>query len=112
MERFCLALEALLADGQGPAPQAWPLLVVVDDSAFAARSLRDFLWVCFTRSDPACDIYGVWASVRCKHWGCAGPLVIDARAKPHHAPALEDDPEVEKRVDGLAARNGPLYGVV
>ena len=112
MERFCLALEALRVAGQGVDPQNWPLLVVVDDSAFAAHNLRNFLWVCFTRSDPACDIYGVGASVRCKHWGCHGPLVIDARAKPHHAPALEEDLEVEKRVDRLAAKNGPLYGVL
>ncbi len=111
MERFCLALQTLRVDKQGPDPQDWPLLVVMDDSAFAAQTLRNFLWVCFTRSDPACDIYGVGASVRCKHWGCHGPLVIDARAKPHHAPALEEDPEVEKRVDRLAAKNGPLYGV-
>ena len=26
-----------------------------------------------------------------KHWGCHGPLVIDARLKPHMAPPLEPD---------------------
>lgn len=112
MERFCLALEAKLEDGRERNLKDWPLLVVVDDSAFASHDLRNFLWVCFTRSDPACDIYGVGAGMRCKHWGCRGPLVIDARAKPHHAPPLEDDPEVEKRVDALGARGGPLHGVI
>lgn len=113
MERFCLALEAMLAaDGEAKGLDSWPLMAVVDDSARTAASLNDFLWTCFTRSDPACDIYGVGASVCCKHWGCRGPLVIDARAKPHHAPALEEDPEVEKRVDRLAARGGPLHGVI
>ncbi|SDB36674.1 4-hydroxy-3-polyprenylbenzoate decarboxylase [Desulfonatronum thiosulfatophilum] len=92
--------------------QEWPLILVVDDSAFTAASLNNFLWICFTRSDPGCDIYGVGASTICKHWGCTGPLVIDARSKPHHAPALEPDPEVEKRVDQLAARGGPLHRVI
>lgn len=113
MDRFCLALEAMLTqDEKGMSLPDWPLVVVVDDSAFAAQSVRNFLWVCFTRSDPACDIYGIGAAIRCKHWGCRGPLVIDARAKPHHAPTLEEDPDVEKRVDRLGAKGGPLYNVI
>jgi len=67
--------------------------------------------VTFTRSDPAADIYGVGASTSCKKWGCSGPLVIDARVKPHHAPPLIEDPAVERRVDQLAAPGGPLHGV-
>ncbi len=86
----------------------FPLIVIVDDSEFTARDLRNFLWVVFTRSNPAADIYGIGAEVRQKHWGCAGALVIDARSKPHHAPPLEPDPEVARRVDALAARGGPL----
>jgi 4-hydroxy-3-polyprenylbenzoate decarboxylase len=57
-------------------------IVVADDSAFVAESLRNFLWVTFTRTNPATDVYGVDAFVRNKHWGCHGPLVIDARLKP------------------------------
>lgn len=91
--------------------QQWPMIVVTDDSAFLAESLNNFLWATFTRSDPACDIYGVDEFMLCKHWGCSGPLVIDARAKPHHAPPLEPDPAVEKKVDQLAAKNGPLAGL-
>ena len=52
------------------------------------------------------------AFVRDKHWGCFGSLVIDARSKPHHAPPLEEDPAVSKRVDALAARGGPLHGII
>ncbi|WP_031385737.1 UbiD family decarboxylase [Desulfonatronum thiodismutans] len=89
----------------------WPLIVVADDGAFVARTLNNFLWTTFTRSDPARDIYGISETMSCKHWGCSGPLVIDARAKPHHAPALEPDLEVEKRVDQLAAKRGPLAGL-
>jgi 4-hydroxy-3-polyprenylbenzoate decarboxylase len=86
----------------------FPLVVIVDDSDFTARNLHNFLWVTFTRANPAADIHGVGAFTDRKHWGCTGPLVIDARIKPHHAPSLLEDPEVTKRIDALAARGGPL----
>jgi 4-hydroxy-3-polyprenylbenzoate decarboxylase len=86
----------------------FPLVVVVDDSNFASWSLANFLWVTFTRANPAADLYGVDPFVQQKHWGCMGPLVIDARLKPHHAPPLASDPEISKRIDALAARGGPL----
>jgi 4-hydroxy-3-polyprenylbenzoate decarboxylase len=90
----------------------FPLVVVVDDSTFTARTLNNFLWVTFTRSNPATDINGIGASALCKHWGCTGPLVIDARTKAHHAPPLIEDPLVEKRVDELGAPGGPLHGII
>jgi 4-hydroxy-3-polyprenylbenzoate decarboxylase len=90
----------------------FPLVVVVDDSVFASRSLDNFLWTTFTRSNPATDIYGIESFVTEKHWGCFGSLVIDARSKPHHAPPLVEDPEVTRRVDALAARGGPLHGII
>ena len=89
----------------------FPMIVLVDDSEFAARTLNNLLWVIFTRSNPAADIDGAGAFIDQKHWGCTGPLVIDARIKPHHAPPLIEDPAVTQRVDELAARGGPLYGV-
>ena len=85
--------------------------MIVDDSEFTARSERNFLWVTFTRSNPAADIEGIGSFIDQKHWGCTGPLVIDARIKPHHAPPLVDDPEIERRVDELAAPGGPLHGI-
>jgi 4-hydroxy-3-polyprenylbenzoate decarboxylase len=91
--------------------RAWPLVVVVDDSGFTAGSLANFLWVTFTRSDPAADVHGVEATVQRKHWGCRGPLVIDARLKPHHAPPVEEDSAVSERVDALCASDGPLAGL-
>lgn len=87
---------------------SFPLIVVVDDAEFAARTLNNFLWVTFTRSDPANDVRGVGSFVDRKHWGCRGPLVIDARLKPHMPPPLESDPAVARRVDSLFAQNGPL----
>ncbi len=90
----------------------FPLVVVVDESEFAARTLENFLWTTFTRSNPAADVYGIEPFFADKHWGCFGSLVIDARAKPHHAPPVVEDPAVTRRVDALAARGGPLHGLV
>ena len=103
--RLCEAIAKSPGDGV-------PLIVVVDDSAFTAQSLENFLWVTFTRSNPASDVHGVGSFVEQKHWGCRGPLVIDARIKPHHAPPLVADPAVSRRVDALAARGGPLHGII
>jgi 4-hydroxy-3-polyprenylbenzoate decarboxylase len=105
IDSLCSCLEGV------PGLERFPLIVVADDSRFTAASLNNFLWVTFTRSDPAADIHGVGAAISCKQWGCKGPLVIDARIKPHHAPPLIEDPAVEKRVDELAAPGGPLHGV-
>jgi 4-hydroxy-3-polyprenylbenzoate decarboxylase len=102
---------ASFCDTSGPAQTylaGYPLVVLVDDSDFTARSLNNFLWTTFTRSNPAADIAGVGAFTEDKHWGCRGPLVIDARIKPHHAPPLVEDPEVTKKVDAMAAGSGPL----
>jgi 4-hydroxy-3-polyprenylbenzoate decarboxylase len=98
----------LPAPGPASAFSPFPLFVLVDDSAFATSRFDQFLWVTFTRSNPAADVLGVGALVRNKHWGCDGPLVIDARLKPFMPLPLEDDPAVEKRIDDLFARGGPL----
>lgn len=89
-----------------------PLLVLADDPSFCAESLRNFLWVTFTRSNPSHDVHGRRGRFEHKHWGCVEPVVIDARSKPHHAPPLVEDPAVGRRVDALAAPGGPLHGVI
>jgi 4-hydroxy-3-polyprenylbenzoate decarboxylase len=104
--RFCAAFQP------GDPLNRFPLVVLVDDSAFTARTLSNFLWVTFTRSNPAADVHGICASTWQKHWGCDGALVIDARIKPHHAPPLEEDPAVVRRVEALAAPGGPLHGII
>ncbi|PNU19100.1 3-octaprenyl-4-hydroxybenzoate carboxy-lyase [Geothermobacter hydrogeniphilus] len=106
LEQFCRRQEKLGMD------EGIALVVLVDDPRFVARSLDDWLWTVFTRSDPAVDIDGLGADTLHKHWGCTGPLVIDARLKAHHAPPLEELPEVEKRVDELGGPGGPLHGIV
>ncbi len=90
----------------------FPLIVVCDDSFFTAKTLNNFLWVTFTRSNPAVDIYGIRPETRGRHWGCSGSLVIDARIKPFHAPPLVDDPAVERKIDALGAPGAPLYGII
>ena len=106
MEDFCRF------HGERDCFAGFPLIVICDDSGFTAATLNNFLWVTFTRSNPAMDIYGINVETRGRHWGCRGPLVIDARVKPFHAPALEDDPAVERRIDELGAPGGPLHGLV
>jgi 4-hydroxy-3-polyprenylbenzoate decarboxylase len=88
---------------------AW--IVLCDDVGFTSKNWDNFLWVTFTRSNPSHDIYGVQSFVEYKHWGCHGPLIIDARIKPHHAPVLEADLVVEARVDRFFSKGGSLYGL-
>ena len=88
---------------------AVPLLVLADDANFVAASINNFLWVAFTRCNPSHDIYGIGNFVLNKHWGCKGPLIIDARFKPHHAPAVEKDASVEKSIEYLFNKGGSLY---
>jgi 4-hydroxy-3-polyprenylbenzoate decarboxylase len=64
------------------------LITLVDDSTFVSEDFSNWLWVIFTRSNPASDIYGLHSETRDKHFSCSLPI-IDARIKPHHAPVLE-----------------------
>ncbi len=88
------------------------MIVIADDAEFTAAQVNNFVWVTFTRSNPAYDIYGIGSFTTHKHWGCTGPVIIDARSKPHHAPDLIKDPQVEKRVDALGAAGGSLHGII
>lgn len=108
MERLTGYLQQLPKEAMA----GFPLIIVVDDSDFTAKTVNNFLWVCFTRSNPSHDIFGVDSFTEFKHWGCRGSLVIDARIKPHHAPPLVEDAAVEKRVDALGANGGSLHGII
>ena len=89
-----------------------PLIVICDDAEFISKDFNNFLWVCFTRTNPSHDIYGVDSETQNKHWGCHGPLLIDARIKPHHAPPVEKDPETEKKINRVFEKGGSLHGVL
>jgi 4-hydroxy-3-polyprenylbenzoate decarboxylase len=102
IERFCQTFSP------EDAISRFPLIAIVDDSQFCARTVNNFLWAVFTRSNPAADIHGIGDFTSLKHWGCQGALVIDARIKSHHAPPLVEDPQVTKKIDAMAAQGGPL----
>ena len=102
-------LQEQLRDGDKQLHEV-PMIILADDAAFVAASLKNFLWVSFTRCNPSHDIYGINESVVNKHWGCTGPLLIDARIKPHHAPPVEKDPAVEKKIDRFFEKGGSLHG--
>jgi 4-hydroxy-3-polyprenylbenzoate decarboxylase len=87
-------------------------IVICDDAAFTADTLNNYLWVAYTRCNPSHDIYGIDSFTTNKHWGCNGPLIIDARIKPHHAPAVEKDPFTEKKIDKLFEKGGSLYQIM
>jgi 4-hydroxy-3-polyprenylbenzoate decarboxylase len=96
--------------GQKDALSGIALIILADDAAFTSATLNNFLWVTFTRCNPSHDIYGVDSFTENKHWGCNGPLMIDARKKPHHAPELIKDEAVERSIDHLFEKGGSLYG--
>lgn len=90
--------------------KGFPLIVIADDAEFTAATLKNWLWVTFTRSNPSHDVYGVNAFTEHKHFGCDA-MIIDARIKPHHAPPLEILPETAKKVDRLFEKGGSLHSL-
>lgn len=88
-----------------------PLIVICDDAGFVSQQLNNFLWVTFTRCNPSHDMYGINSFTEKKHWGCRGPLVIDARIKSHHAPPVQKDTATEKYIDRLFEKGGSLYSL-
>lgn len=88
------------------------ILVIADDASFVSATMNNYLWVTYTRCNPSHDMYGIESFQENKHWGCKGPLVIDARIKKHHAPPVEKDLAVEKKIDRLFDKGGSLYGAL
>ena len=89
------------SDGEFEFPDNIALVVIVDDEVFTGKTLINWLWVTFTRSQPSHDIYGVKSSSVHKHWACEGSLIIDGRIKPHHAPPLVENESISKQVDAM-----------
>lgn len=88
------------------------LMVMCDDAGFTAQTINNFVWITFTRSNPSHDIHGIKSFTENKHWSCSGPLIIDARIKPHHAPPLVKDAVTEKKVDKMGQYGGVLNGII
>ncbi|WP_144451741.1 UbiD family decarboxylase [Halalkalibacter nanhaiisediminis] len=87
-----------------------PMIILCDDSQFVSETLKNFMWVTFTRSNPSHDIYGVNSYYENKHWACDN-IIIDARIKPHHAPPLIPDPTVEKNIERFFTKGASLGGI-
>ena len=75
--------------------EKFPLITIADDSHFAAKNIDNWLWVTFTRSDPAADIYGANENIQQKHWQCDAPLLIDARMKSQMQKPVEEDAKID-----------------
>ncbi|MFN7249853.1 MAG: UbiD family decarboxylase [Anaerobacillus sp.] len=99
--------DAIKAKGSMP---TCPMIVLCDDSQFLSEELNNFLWVTFTRSNPSHDIYGVNEYYDFKHWACDN-MIIDARLKPHHAPPLIADPDVEQAIKRFFVKGASLDGL-
>jgi len=68
--------------------RGWPLVVLTDEPARAARSDMNFLWTTFTRFEPAADIHAADRRIVRNHIAYSGPVVIDARLKPWYPKEL------------------------
>ena len=87
----------------------YPWITVIDEGALNADNvLSDFLWLTFTRSDPAQDIYGFDETIENKHWKCKAPLIIDARIKPHHQKQLTVPAEIAAKAKQVLKDAGVL----
>jgi 4-hydroxy-3-polyprenylbenzoate decarboxylase len=91
----------------------YPWISIIDEGARNAGNgenanniLSDFLWLTFTRSDPAQDIYGLDETVENKHWKCKAPLIIDARIKPQHQKQLTIPTEITARAKQILKEAG------
>jgi 3-polyprenyl-4-hydroxybenzoate decarboxylase len=81
-----------------PAFANWPLLVITDEPARAARSDINFLWTTFTRFEPAADIHAADRRIVRNHIAYRGPIAIDARMKPTYPRELACDEETARLV--------------
>ncbi|WP_332630392.1 UbiD family decarboxylase [Halalkalibacter flavus] len=84
-----------------------PMIILCDESQFVSELTSNFLWVTFTRSNPSHDIYGVNSQYEFKHWACDN-VIIDARTKPHHAPPLVPNANVEKNIERFFDKGASL----
>ena len=91
--------DAARAVAQDPAFADWPLVVLVDDAAQAAKSAVNFLWTTFTRFEPAADLHAKETSLVRLHASFTPPVVIDARKKPWYPAELFCDERTAETVD-------------
>jgi UbiD family decarboxylase len=112
----CLVLEGLpFADApeqardlaRHPAFADWPALVLVDDLAEATRSTESFLWVLWTRFEPAGDLWAREMPLARFHAGLVPPVCFDARVRPTYPEVMVVDDATRALVD----RRWSEYGI-
>ena len=81
--------------------KAWPVVILVDNTAEATCSMQEFLWTFFTRFEPAADIHAAGTTTKRFHVGLIAPVVFDCRIKPWHTDVLEVDRTTKARVDAF-----------
>ena len=86
-------------------------IVLYDDFEFNKNEIvmNDYVWITYTRSNPSHDIYGVKEYIQNKHWACEGPIIIDARKKPHHAPELKLEETTKKSIQRFFVEGAALH---
>ncbi|HVZ20572.1 MAG TPA: UbiD family decarboxylase [Vicinamibacterales bacterium] len=94
-----------------PSFAEWPLVVLTDDAARAARSDMNFLWTTFTRFEPGADIHAADRRIVRNHIAYRGPIVIDARMKPTYPKELLCDEETAALVSRRWREYFPSGGV-
>jgi UbiD family decarboxylase len=94
-----------------PVFAGWPLVVVTDEPARAARSDMNFLWTTFTRFEPAADIHAADRRIVRNHIAYRGPIVIDARLKPWFPKELESREDTAALVTSRWKEYFPAGGV-
>jgi UbiD family decarboxylase len=94
-----------------PAFADWPLVVLTDEPARAARSDMNFLWTTFTRFEPAADIHAADRRIIRNHIAYRAPIVIDARMKPWYPTELHCDDQTAALVTSRWQEYFPAGGV-
>ena len=82
------------------------MFILTENPTWMVEEINNFLWACFTRTNPSHDMEGVDSFIDQKHWGSNGPLIFDATIKKHHAPPVVKNAAIEKKVDVLLAKYG------
>ena len=90
---------------ESPAFREWPLVVLTDDPARAAKSPMNFLWTTFTRFEPAADIHAASKRIVRNHVALSGPILIDARLKP----GFPDELHCDEATAALVSRRWKEY---
>lgn len=101
--------ELKTALGQWEFHENYPWVSIINDTSTidgTKQSLSDFLWMTFTRSDPAQDVHGLNERFTQKHFAIDSPIIVDARIKMQHQKELDLPQDVKNRAQEILNRAG------